>query len=327
MTEAEAPLKAFLCHASEDDGLAERLARALQGARIDTFCDDWSIRTGESLRARIDHGLEGCTHFVVLLTPASIGKPWVNAEIDAAFVLKVNGQCKFLPVRYNLPVDRLPPLLAAMYAPEITDATYEVDVRRLIGDIYGVTRKPALGRAPDYVTAPVRRRSGLSVGSEKVAHLMATRSQRGRPRDPKLQVDEILEATSLTIEELEVAVDELESKGLVKAVRAVGCRPLGYYAVEAREQLFLTLDPVFMDWRPRDDAVRLAAELVNSGRHWLPIGETAERLGWAPRRVNPALSYLIRQRAVLPSKSLDPVFVSTQVARNNRTARFLRDRQ
>ncbi len=69
------PPRAFLCHASEDKRLARRLATDLQAAGIDTFFDEWSIAPGQSIRQRIEEGLEGCTHFVVLLTESSISKP------------------------------------------------------------------------------------------------------------------------------------------------------------------------------------------------------------------------------------------------------------
>jgi hypothetical protein len=136
----------FLCHASEDNALARRIAEDLQDAAIETFFDEWSISTGDSIRQRIDSGLEGCSHFMVLLTEASIAKPWVNAEIDAGFVRKVQGQSKFLPVRYGLPIDRLPPLLQALHAPELKN--YQQGIRMLIDDIFGVTRKPPLGERP-----------------------------------------------------------------------------------------------------------------------------------------------------------------------------------
>ena len=98
----------FLSYTSDDIELARRIAEALQGNGIETWWDKWCISTGDSLRQKIDEGLSGCTHFLVLLTPQSIGKPWVNQEMDAGLVGKLNDQCRFLPVRYNLPASALP---------------------------------------------------------------------------------------------------------------------------------------------------------------------------------------------------------------------------
>ena len=72
--------RVFLSYTSDDIELARRIAESLHGNGIDTWWDKWRISTGDSLRQKIDEGLSGCTHFLVLLTPQSIDKPWVNQE-------------------------------------------------------------------------------------------------------------------------------------------------------------------------------------------------------------------------------------------------------
>lgn len=79
---------AFLSYAAENRELAIRIAKDFQGQGIETFFAEWEIGPGDSIRTKIDEGLGNCTHFVVLLTPESIEKKWVNTEIDAAFVAK-----------------------------------------------------------------------------------------------------------------------------------------------------------------------------------------------------------------------------------------------
>src|ERR1700730_3557674 len=100
---------AFLSHASEDKELARRIAISLQSAGIPTFLDEWDIRAGDSIRQEIEQGLLICTHFVVLLTEHSIVKPWVNAEIDGAFMQKMEGRTQIIPLRFNLPHSALSP--------------------------------------------------------------------------------------------------------------------------------------------------------------------------------------------------------------------------
>jgi len=125
----------------------------LHAAGIDTFFAEWEIAAGQSLRGKIDEGLEDCTHFIVLLTETSLLKPWVNAEIDAAFVKKVNGTAVLIPLRYQLKANRLPPLLGGLHSPVIED--YQADIRRLVDDIRGISRKP-----PVQTVAPTTRRMG-----------------------------------------------------------------------------------------------------------------------------------------------------------------------
>jgi TIR domain len=104
--------RAFLSYAWEDRQLAERLAAALQANGIDTWWAGWCIGAGDSLRQKIDEGLADCTHFLVLLTLASIAKPWVNQEMDAGLVRKLNENTRFIAVRSGLAAAALPPLLA-----------------------------------------------------------------------------------------------------------------------------------------------------------------------------------------------------------------------
>jgi len=156
MTTAKPTPRAFLCHASENKPLARQIAHSLQGVGVGTFFDEWEIRSGDSLRRKIDAGLEGCTHFIALLTPESIHKPWVEAEMDAAFVRKVEGQCRFIPLRNRLPHSELPALLKGVLSPEIDDNNYDADLAKLVSDIYEVSRKPSLGQLPKSIgNAPV----------------------------------------------------------------------------------------------------------------------------------------------------------------------------
>jgi hypothetical protein len=75
---AEVP-RLDLAHASEDhDSMAKPLALRMRANGIEVWLDEWKIRTGDSLRRKMEEGLQNCTHFLVLLTPRSLPKPWVQ---------------------------------------------------------------------------------------------------------------------------------------------------------------------------------------------------------------------------------------------------------
>jgi hypothetical protein len=78
------------------------LASDLEQRGISTFYSDWEIGPGDSIRQKIDEGLTRCTHFVAVLSPRSIDKPWVRAELDAGLVLKIKGAAKLIPLRLGL---------------------------------------------------------------------------------------------------------------------------------------------------------------------------------------------------------------------------------
>jgi hypothetical protein len=316
----------FLCHAAADNPLAARVASDLIAAGIETFYSEWSIPDGGSIRQLIDTGLSECSHFVVLLTEASIQRPWVNTEIDAAFMRKVQGQCEFIPLRHSLSAAELPPLLAALRSPEISEASYSRDLQRLVGTVYGITQKPPLGPRPIFTAPPAKRAGRLSLAAQQIASEIVRNSETGRAGQEEFEVGELLSATGLSDEDFEVAVDELESLHLVSPVRGSGYPRFGYLALEATERTFVALDAIFMDWNPEQDGVRLAVELLNSGRDYLSSHDAAETLGWAPRRLNPALAFLIRQRAVMTSRSIDRDFVTPDIYKNSKTLRFVRER-
>lgn len=322
-SEKSAPC-AFLCHSSKDKQLAQRIANDFQGQGIDTIFDKWEIGPGDSLRQKIDAGLGRCTHFVALLTPNSIDAPWVNAEMDAAFVQKVSGKCKFIPLRSGLPVDALPPLLQALHSPELKD--YEADIQALINGIHRITQKPPLGPAP----RPMRERSagriGLSPAAEMIARLMVERSEHGDSFDPQMEGNELRSATQLPDDDLIDAIDELEGRGFVRKIVTIGCGVLGFARVVPEAALFSELDQHFMDWNPEADALRLAAELVNGGDD-RGILQLAETLGWPPRRMNPAVNYLIARDLIDSSEVCGThPWCTHWVRKTPKTRRFVRDR-
>ena len=155
------------------------------------------------------------------------------------------------------------PLLATRQCAEISNTPGGANA--LISEIYGVSKKPPLGSVPPFATPPAQRVEGLSNAACKIAQLMVTRSKLGRARDPSLKNDEILAETRLLPADLKDAVEELESKRLVAPLTAIGCGEMGFYGVESTAYLFVALDRAYMGWSPKEDAVSVAADIINSG--------------------------------------------------------------
>lgn len=317
------PPCAFLCHGSEDKSVARRIAKKLQANGIETFFDEWEIRSGDSLRQKIDHGLSACTHFIVLVTETSISKPWVNAEIDAAFVQKVSGQCRFIPLRRNLDAEQLPPLLAALHAPSVDD--FDADIHRLIADIYGLSDKPPLGEPVSAMQDRHALGAGLSAAAEVIAQLMVERSDNGLTADPQISAEQLKAATKLPDDDIVDAVDELRSRGLLRRHQALGMGPLGFIRVVPQAALFSELDEYFTDRNPSKDALRVATRLLNADTDGLNVSELATRFEWVPRRMNPAVSFLIDRRLVDFSKAMGThPWCTSWIRRTAATRRWVR---
>ncbi|WP_287106087.1 toll/interleukin-1 receptor domain-containing protein [Mesorhizobium sp.] len=304
--------KAFLSYSFDDRELAETVARALMADGIDTWWAEWEIRSGDSLRRKIDEGLGNCTHFIVLLTPSAMQKPWVQQEMDAGLVRRISGQARFIALRYGVAARELPPLLSGMLSPELDAARLDEGVRNLVNDIHGVTRKPQLGAAP---IAAVQPATGYSKVATAIAKIFVEETSDAMFSHPQKGVDELAATIEASEEDIEDALHEL--RDLVS---------VSFGRVLPKEDLFATFDKYFMDWSPEDDALRIAADLINDPSMPHDTGQVAERYGWEPRRINPALAYLMARKLIVDYKVLASQYNSIRVVKTDATRRFVKSR-
>ena len=302
--------RAFLSFTWDDRALAERIATSLQTNGIDTWWAEWCIGAGDSLRQKIDEGLGNCTHFLVLLTPNSISKPWVNQEMDAGLMRKLNRNCKFIPVRYELQPSALPPLLSGMLAPEIKA---DEDITQLINDIHGISRRPPLGKAPH--AASVETRTGYSAAANAVARYFVEATKYGCSMDPMIDVGPLAKEAGLTEEDTKDALYELSAFFRDN-----------HFHVLVRSCLFTEFDRYWKDWDPREDALKLAADIMNDESFPAYSKSIADQYGWDPRRLNPAATYLHERGLIRDYKVIgQPQFeYSRIVGKADEMRRFLK---
>jgi formylglycine-generating enzyme required for sulfatase activity len=79
------PVRVFVSHhhSPEEDAFTARLVADLEAAGADVWVDTSGIPSG-SFVAKISEGLEGRQWLVLVMTPASLGSPWVRREVEAA---------------------------------------------------------------------------------------------------------------------------------------------------------------------------------------------------------------------------------------------------
>ncbi|KQW72340.1 toll/interleukin-1 receptor domain-containing protein [Ensifer sp. Root127] len=309
----KAPPKAFLSYSFEDSELAEKLALGLMAKGIDIWWAEWEIGSGDSLRQKIDEGLGNCTHFLVLLTPVAIGKPWVKLEMDAGLVRRVSGQAKFIPIRYGVSTTELPTLLTGMLSPELDTNNFDAAVRDLANDIHEISSKPQLGPAPATTSLPS---TSYSQTATAIAKVFVEETKTAMFADPQKGVDELASAIAASEEDVEDALYELRDFIKLSLNRAM-----------PKPELFAQFDKHFMEWSPEDDALRMAVELVNDPMFPHDTAEVARRYGWDPRRINPALSYLLARNLIVDYKVLSSEFNSIRIVKTDGTRRFVKSRQ
>jgi len=103
----------FISHISEEKRIAEQVKKALNRdflGLLDVFVssDTESIAAGAEWLSSIEKALRDCAIFVILCSPESIGRPWINFEAGAAWMLDI----PLIPVCHSglLPHDLRMPL-------------------------------------------------------------------------------------------------------------------------------------------------------------------------------------------------------------------------
>lgn len=301
---------AFLSYGREDRELARRIAEGLQGNGIETWWAEWEIGSGDSIRRKIDEGLGTCTHFVVLLTPDSITRPWVNEEIDAGYMRKVASKCRFIPLRHNIEPSALPALMQGMYSPTVDTAAS--DLKQLVNDIHGVSRKPSLGQAPSPVGKPT---TGFTAAATAIAEIFVKGSGNGLFGDIQIGTEELAQRTGLTTDDVNDALYELRHRLTITFDR-----------VFPKSTLYAEFDRYWQPWDPGTDALKLAADLVSDPAMPSDPYQIAERYGWAPRRLNSAITYLAERSVVDTFDGYSSPFVTFRVTKTDATRRFVKSR-
>lgn len=312
------PPEIYLAHASEDKPLVRPVAEYLMKQGVKVWFDEWDIEPGDSLREKMEEGLGAMTHFVVVLTPAAISKPWVAKEIDVGLVRQVGGKSRFIPVVVGVSHDQLSPFLQAMLYLTV-DLTNQDDWKALADRIHGVSRKPPLGDPPAYVKQVPEGLAGWSDAAIAVARQLVTTSEHAMPHDPIMTIDGLATATGLAEDDVRLGVLDLKDAGLLWEANIKG-------HVAAEASLFVEFDAAFMDFDPAVDAVRLANEIVRKDKEVAYSASYAEELDWEPRRLNSAICYLLRAGAIKARHAFaSPPWRAIQLIKTDRTLRFARN--
>ena len=74
----------FISHGSSDAFIASSIRERLVAADVKTFLDDTDISVGSNFRDAILENIQACNELAVLLTPTSIDRAWVFAEVGIA---------------------------------------------------------------------------------------------------------------------------------------------------------------------------------------------------------------------------------------------------
>lgn len=160
MTDDHGPT-VFLSHATEDkQRFALPFAERLVEKGLDVWVDQWEILAGDSLVKKIfAEGLDNASAVIVVISEHSLHKRWVEEELDAAVVKRIEEGAKLIPIVLDgVQASDVPASIRHLFHERVSD-TSDLDgvVHRVIRAVHGEPEKPPLGASPQYVgTAAVR---------------------------------------------------------------------------------------------------------------------------------------------------------------------------
>lgn len=161
----------------------------------------------------------------------------------------------------------------------------------------------------------------LSEMATRLARLFVERSENGLAWDPPSTVQDLQQALGIGESDVADAIGELKRLGCVNDQPPAGPGDRGNVGPSAR--LFVKHDMQWKGWEAAKDAALVAREAQTGTTD---TEEIAQKLGWPPRRMNPALEYLIERDLIETSESNAFPFSTRRVQSNDATRRFLRTR-
>ncbi|MCY4071682.1 MAG: toll/interleukin-1 receptor domain-containing protein [Chloroflexi bacterium] len=93
----------FLSHASEDkDDVARPLAVLLQERGLRVWYDEFELKIGDNLVAKLNAGISGSRFGILVLSKDFFGKDWTKYELDALENLAVTEDRILFPIWHNI---------------------------------------------------------------------------------------------------------------------------------------------------------------------------------------------------------------------------------
>lgn len=92
----------FLSHSSKDKAVVRPLAERLRNDGVKVWFDEWVLKPGDSISAKIKEGLERPRVLVLCMSANAFGSDWAQLESGTfRFRDPLNKERRFLPLRLD----------------------------------------------------------------------------------------------------------------------------------------------------------------------------------------------------------------------------------
>ena len=246
--------KVFISHASEDkERFVVPFATALRNRGVDAWLDQWEMAPGDSLVDKIfEDGIAQASIVIIVLSKASIEKPWVRQELNAAVVKRIEEGAKLIPI--ILDKCAVPGALKSTVWVGVPDASdFAAGLDRVVDSIFGHSRKPAIGVPAPYLSSALAAIPGISLADTHLLtvlfdHFLA----RGRAMGEPAAVLAAMSAQGLEADMVADSLAVLERMGYAESLKTIGLGfkpcgilPLGVSVVLGSKEAALTREVGF----------------------------------------------------------------------------------
>ncbi|GHC21268.1 toll/interleukin-1 receptor domain-containing protein [Aidingimonas halophila] len=139
----------FISHASEDkEEVVLPLAELLLASGLTVWLDKGEIFLGDSLREKIDEGLERSQFGIVVFSHSFFSKNWPKSELDGLFSREMGGEKVILPIWHEIgfeEIKRYSPLIAGKLAVSTSNGLNAVK-SQVLSAIHKVGRKESIAK-------------------------------------------------------------------------------------------------------------------------------------------------------------------------------------
>jgi len=92
----------FLSHSAKDKPVVRPLAERLRGDGLRVWFDEWMLKPGDSIPAKIEEGLEHSRVLVLCMSAKAFGSDWAQLESQTfRFRDPLNQERRFIPLRLD----------------------------------------------------------------------------------------------------------------------------------------------------------------------------------------------------------------------------------
>lgn len=98
----------FLSHSAKDKPVVRELANRLKKDNLRVWLDEWELKPGDSIPAKIEEGLEHSRVLVLCMSANAFGSDWAQLEAGTfRFRDSLNKERRFIPLRLdNAPIKK-----------------------------------------------------------------------------------------------------------------------------------------------------------------------------------------------------------------------------